>query len=286
MDIILVRYAEVGLKSASVRRYFETILMDNMLSALAVHGLEALIDSQQGRIYVTTDKVEEAAQVLRRVFGVASVSPALVGDSAMEAMQKAGAAYSREVLRDGQSFAVKARREGNHPYKSMDVGREVGSAIFLANEERGVKVNLTRPDVTFYVEVRDKKAYLFSEYMSGPGGLPMGSQGKVVAVVREERDALAAWMLMKRGCRATILAPEENGAASILRSWDPRLKVVVGSDLGPVMNDGKTLAAVYGYGLKDMELIKALPSGHPSFFPLVGMTEQEIADRLADIKAV
>lgn len=286
MDIILVRYAEVGLKSASVRRYFETILMDNMLSALAVHGLEALIDSQQGRIYVTTDKVDEAAQVLRRVFGVASVSPALVGDSAMEAMQKAAAAYSREVLRDGQSFAVKARREGNHPYKSMDVGREVGSAIFLANEERGVKVNLTRPDVTFYVEVRDKKAYLFSKYMSGPGGLPMGSQGKVVAVVREERDALAAWMLMKRGCRATILAPEETGAAAILQAWDPRLKVVVGSDLGSVMSDGKTLAAVYGYGLKDMELIKALPSAHPSFFPLVGMTEQEIADRLADIKAV
>jgi tRNA uracil 4-sulfurtransferase len=286
VDIILVRYAEVGLKSASVRRYFETILMDNMLSALAVHGLEALIDSQQGRIYVTTDKVDEAAQVLRRVFGVASVSPALVGDSAMESMQRAAAAYSREVLQDGQSFAVKARREGNHPYKSMDVGREVGSAIFLANEKRGVRVDLTRPDVTFYVEVRDKKAYLFSEYMSGPGGLPMGSQGKVVAVVREERDALAAWMLMKRGCRATILASQENGAAAILRAWDPRLKVVIGDDLGPVMSDAKALAAVYGYGLNDLETIKALPPTHPSFFPLVGMTAQEIADRLRDIKAV
>ncbi len=285
MDIILVRYAEVGLKSSSVRRYFETILMDNMLSALAAHGLEALIDSQQGRIYVTTDKVDEAAQVLQRVFGVASVSPALVGDSAMEAMQKAAAAYSRDVLKDGQSFAVKARREGNHPYKSMDVGREVGSAIFLANEERGVRVNLTRPDVTFYVEVRDKKAYLFSEYMSGPGGLPMGSQGKVVAVVRDERDALAAWMLMKRGCRATILTVDEHGAAAILQAWDPKLKIVVGSDLGPVMRDGKALAAVYGYGLGDLETIKALPFDHPAFFPLIGMTEQEIADRLAGIKA-
>jgi thiamine biosynthesis protein ThiI len=285
VDIILARYAEVGLKSSGVRRYFESILLDNMLTALSAHGLEALINCEQGRIYITTDRIEESIPILRRVFGVASISPALITDSAMEEMQKTAAEYSRTVLREGQSFAVKARREGNHPYKSMDVGREVGSAIFLANEDRGVRVDLTHPDVTFYVEVRERMAYIFSEYLSGPGGLPMGSQGKVVASVETERDALAAWMLMKRGCRVFISTPSEDGPGAILKAWDPRLKVFVGRDMHKVLHDVKALATVHGYGIGDMDRITGLSSQVPAFFPLIGMTEAEIEERLASIRA-
>lgn len=285
MDIILARYAEVGLKSSGVRRYFESILMDNMLNALQAHDLEALVTCEQGRIYITTDKIDEAVPVLRRVFGIASVSPALISDSAMEEMQRTAAEYSRSVLKDGQSFAVKARREGNHPYKSMDVGREVGSAIFLANEDRGVRVDLTHPDVTFYVEVRERKAYIFTEYLSGPAGLPMGSQGKVVALVETDRDALAAWMLMKRGCRVFVSTPSEDGPAAILRAWDPRLKVFVGKGPQRVLHDVKALATVHGYGIEDMDRIKELANGPPAFFPLIGMTDEEIEERLAAIRS-
>jgi thiamine biosynthesis protein ThiI len=285
VDIILARYAEVGLKSSGVRRYFESILMDNMLNALQAHDLEALVTCEQGRIYITTDKIDEAVPVLRRVFGIASVSPALISDSAMEEMQRTAAEYSRSVLKDGQSFAVKARREGNHPYKSMDVGREVGSAIFLANEDRGVRVDLTHPDVTFYVEVRERKAYIFTEYLSGPAGLPMGSQGKVVALVETDRDALAAWMLMKRGCRVFVSTPSEDGPAAILRAWDPRLKVFVGKGPQRVLHDVKALATVHGYGIEDMDRIKELANGPPAFFPLIGMTDEEIEERLAAIRS-
>lgn len=285
MDVILARYAEVGLKSSGVRRYFESILLDNMLTALGAHNLEALATCEQGRIYVTTDRIEEAIPVLRRVFGVASLSPALISGSAMEEMQRAAAEYSRTVLKDGQSFAVKARREGNHPYKSMDVGREVGSAIFLANEDREVRVNLTDPDVTFYVEVREKKAYIFSEYLSGPAGLPMGSQGKVVALIETERDALAAWMLMKRGCRVFVSTPCEGGPAEVLRAWDPRLKVFVGREVPKVLHDVKALATVHGYGVGDMAKISELSSRSPAFFPLIGMTDAEINERLTAIRS-
>ncbi len=278
MDVILVRYAEVGLKSTGVRRYFESILVDNMMTSLASHGIEALVTSEQGRIYVTTDRIDDAIPILRRVFGVASVSPALVGDSAMGAMQRLAAEYSRGVLREGQTFAVKARREGNHPYKSMDVGREVGSAIFLANEERGVRVNLSTPDVTFYIEVREKKAYLFSQYLSGPGGLPMGSQGKVVAIVEDERGALAAWMLMKRGCR--VIVHSSTDAHEALGAWDPRLKVVSNKDLGRTVWENKALAVVYGHGIEGMDTIRALPSDPPAFFPLIGLGGAEVEARL------
>jgi thiamine biosynthesis protein ThiI len=286
VDVILARYAEVGLKSSGVRRYFESILLDNMLTALSAHGLEALVTCEQGRIYITTDRIDESVPVLRRVFGIASVSPAMISGSAMEEMQSTAAEYSRAVLSDGQSFAVKARREGNHPYKSMDVGREVGSAIFLANEERGVRVDLTRPDVTFYVEVRDRKAYIFSEYLSGPGGLPMGSQGKVAALVETDRDALAAWMLMKRGCRVFVSTSSEDGPAAVLKAWDPRLKVFVGRDLHRVQHDVKALATVHGCGVEDMERIRELSLSTPAFFPLIGMTDEEIEQRLAGIRSI
>jgi thiamine biosynthesis protein ThiI len=285
VDVILARYAEVGLKSSGVRRYFESILLDNMMTALSANNLEALVTCEQGRIYITADRIDEAVPVLRRVFGIASVSPALISDSAMEKMQKAAAEYSRGVLKDGQSFAVKARREGNHPYKSMDVGREVGSAIFLANEDREVRVDLTRPDVTFYVEVREKKAYIFTEYLSGPAGLPMGSQGKVVALIENERDALAAWMLMKRGCRVFVSTPSADGPASILKAWDPRLKVFVGREVHKVLRDVKALATVHGYGVGDMDRIKEMHSATPAFYPLIGMTDAEIAERLAALRS-
>ena len=74
MDVILVRYAEVGLKSPGVRRYFENILIDNILNNLAHHQIEALVDCEQGRIHVTTDKIEAAIPVLTKVFGVAFLS--------------------------------------------------------------------------------------------------------------------------------------------------------------------------------------------------------------------
>jgi thiamine biosynthesis protein ThiI len=283
VDVILVRYAEVGLKSPSVRRYFETVLVDNMLSSLAHSGLEALVDSAQGRIYVTTDRIDEAVTVLRRVFGVASVSPALISGSEMAEMQEAAAKYSLGVLKEGQTFAVKARREGNHPYKSMDVGREVGSAIFLANEDRGVKVNLSHPDITFYVEVRGKKAYIFSEYIPGPGGLPMRSQGKVVAVVESERDALAAWMLMKRGCRVTVVTSNRDGPVRILEKWASKLKVTTDRSVEDVLRNSKASAVVFGYGLGNMDKIREVRFEQPAFYPLIGMSEEEIAERIKGI---
>jgi len=281
VNIILVRYAEVGLKSPGVRRHFEAILLDNMLAALAKESIEALVDSSQGRIYVRTDRIDEAAAILVKVFGIASVSPAVECGSDMEEMQRVAAELSRPILSEGQSFAVKARREGTHPYTSMEAGKEVGSAIFLANQDRGVRVDLTHPDVTFYVEVRGKKAFIFHRYLPGPGGLPLGSQGKVVASVHSEQDALAAWMLMKRGCRVLVSGRREHRYAGGL---GPRLKKLGGASMAEAVAHAKALGAVYGYRLEDIDRIKEVRIV-PAFYPLIGMTKEEIEERLAGIKA-
>jgi thiamine biosynthesis protein ThiI len=201
MDLILVRYAEVGLKSRTVRSRFERILMDNMMSILAKEGIEAIIKCDQGRIFVEASDIERALPALQRVFGIASVSPAMRMGSDMSVMRDAVGKYSRDALKEGQTFKIEARRTGTHPYTSMEAARDIGEAVLMANEDRNIKVNIHRPDKTIYVEIRENIGYAFSDYADGPGGLPMGSQGKVLAHLETEEDALAAWLVLRRGCK-------------------------------------------------------------------------------------
>ncbi len=285
MGSILIRYAEMGLKSRSVRRRFESILIDNLMSSLAYEGIEGLVTSEYGRIFVEVDDPSKASRPLSRVFGVSSISLVVRCSSDMDDMKRKIADFSKPLLSKGQSFAVRARRTGNHTYTSMDLGRELGSAVYLANEEKGIRVDLTAPDVEVFAEVREKKAYLFSSYIPGPGGLPLGSQGKVVALLRKERDALAAWLIMKRGCRAIVVGEEGSTPVKLLRAWDPALRISPMDDVLGAVKRHKALAAVYGYAIEDFEKINEIDLPVPAFFPLVGMSPEEIEERLERIRA-
>jgi thiamine biosynthesis protein ThiI len=280
-----VRYAEIGLKSRSVRKRFETILVNNLMDALAGEGIEGLIITEHKRIFVEAGDQDLACRALSRVFGVASVSPVVRCSSDMDEMKGAIADYSRPRLSMGQSFAVKARRTGDHQYTSMDLGRELGSAVYLANEGKGIRVDLTDPDVVIHVEVREKRAYLFSSYVPGPGGLPLGSQGKVLALLEEEKDALAVWLIMKRGCRAIAIGDEGSSAVRMLKAWDAKMRVLPPQDLTEASRRYKALAVVFGHTMREIERIKEIDIPVPAFFPLVGMDEKEIEGRLERIRA-
>jgi len=285
MDLVLVRYAEMGLKSRAVRKRFENILVENMMSALAGAGIEGIVRSEQGRLFVQTDSIGPVVKALSRVFGVSSVSPVVQASSELEEMKRAAASYSLDLMREGRSFAVKARRTGDHPYTSMELGKELGSAIWLANEDKHPRVDLKRPDLVFFVEVRDKKAYLFSEYVDGPGGLPMGSQGRAIALLEEERDALAAWLIMKRGCRVIGIGLEGSEPSEILRRWDPDMRLVPPGDLSDLIKRHRAVAAVFGYGIEDFQKIKTISIPAPAFFPVIGMTKEEIEEGIVAIRA-
>ncbi len=269
MSILLVRYSEIGLKSAPVRRRFENQLKDNMLSMLMEDGVEAFIVKSGARYYVEASDISAAVSSLRRVFGVGSISIAEeCVSSRMEDICAKAAEYSRSRISEGQSFAVKARREGFQGYTSMDVGREAGSAIFIANEDKGVRVDLTDPDVVFYVEVRENRAFVFGEYIRCHAGLPVGSQGKVVAEVEDERGMVAAWLMMKRGCR--VIAHGDDGLIAKLRRYDPLLKA---GDWNP-----QALGVVLGTGIDGLESVDVTEYEVPVYFPTIGMSDDEVAD--------
>lgn len=275
MTILLIRYAEIGLKSPGVRKRFENQLRENMLQMLMEDGVEAFVANKGARYYVTASDPSAAVSSLRKVFGIASISVAEECGSSMEEMCAAAASYSKGRISAGESFAVRARREGNQGYTSMDVGREVGSAIFVANEDLGVKVSLSDPDREFFVEVRDDKAYIFSEYIDCHAGLPVGSQGRVVAYVDDDRGMVSAWLMMKRGCRVSVKG--EYGFEH-LRKYDPLMKQV---DKDPK----NTLGFVLGISLEELDDIDVSSYTLPVFFPTIGMSDAEVSGLAETIRA-
>lgn len=270
MAILLVRYAEIGLKSTPVRKRFESTLKDNMLNMLMEDGVEALVTNKGARFYIEATDIDAAVRSARKVFGIASISIAEECSSKMEDMCRTGAEYSLSRLSEGQSFAVKARREGTQGYTSLDMGREIGSAIFLANEDKGVKVDLTDPDVVFFVEARDNRAFIFQDYIRCHAGLPVGTQGKVIADIDgSERSIVSAWLMMKRGCRVMIRG---DGDFSPLKQYDTYLR-----KFNPEKDDEKKiLGIVMGTDLKDLEGVDVSQYELPVFFPTIGMTDEEV----------
>ena len=272
METLLVRYSEIGLKGRPVRRRFEAQLKDNMISMLAYDGVEAIVVNGDARFYVESNDIDKAAESISKVFGVASVSKTFIVGSSMEEMCDAAAKYSKEMLKPGQSFVVRARREGTHAYTSMDVGRDVGSAIFLANDD--VRVDLHNPDVKIFIEIRNNKAYIFSKYIPGPGGLPLGSQGKVIAHVNDDRGILSAWMMMKRGCRVFVTGKAD---MTLLKKYDPNLRSVTAKD-----DLSNILGKVLGISVNELDSKDVLDTV-PVYYPTVGMTDTQVEEMLSKL---
>ncbi len=277
MAVLLIRYSEIGLKGTAVRLRWENRMKDNLMQMLEHDCVEALVSKGEARFYIETADLDRAIRSVRKVFGVASISIAESCPSDAESICAALAEYSKTRMVEGKTYAVKARREGNQPFTSMEIARMVGDAIWNANLDKDPHVNLSAPDITFWVEVRPKVTYYFQEYIYSHAGLPLGTQGRVFAEVTDDRGLLSAWLMMKRGCKVFV---EGDYRLDILREYDPHLRTV--SD-GRVPD--RTLGIVKGYSLAGIEGFDQSGYDLPVYFPTVGMTDAEVAERLKAIVA-
>ena len=202
-DLIIARYGEVGLKSNRVRKRFENRLKNNIKATI-----DAEVKISQARIYIFPKDYDDALEKLERIFGIVSYSPAVSSKATFEDIERDVSAYAEKLhdeglLDENTKFAISCRRVGGHEFSSQEMAAFAGAVVV---RKYSSPVDLTNPELTIYLEVRDNDTYIFHEKIQGPGGLPLGTQGKVVALVSSGIDSpVATYLMMKRGCQVIAL---------------------------------------------------------------------------------
>lgn len=228
-EAILCRYGEIFLKGEN-RPWFERKLLDNIRDAVA--GTGARVERLHGRVLVhpgapdakasdakTPDAnapttapptppapTDAVVARLQKVFGLSSISPALLVERALPAIAEAAVRETARAIEDfaathgrRPTFKVEARRADKRFLPaSPELAREVGAAILGAT---GLRVDVHHPELVVGVEVGFEHAFVWARVAPGPGGLPIGASGKVDLLLSGGIDSpVAGWMAMKRGC--------------------------------------------------------------------------------------
>lgn len=201
-QIVVIHYHEIGLKKGN-RDFFEKRLQENVHRAL--RGVaDVPIRRLPGRLIAPLPDgvaLNDVRERLRKVFGIAFFAFGAETSNDLDTLQRAAWDAVRDL--SYATFCVRVKRsEKRYPMKSNEVERAVGA--FLV-EKTQKKVNLTAPDVTCFIEIMSDRALIYAEKIPGPGGLPVGTSGRVVSLLSGGIDSpVAAYKLMRRGARVVF----------------------------------------------------------------------------------
>lgn len=200
----LIKYAEIGVKGKN-RYIFEDRLCEQIRYALERCEGEFEVTKTQGRIYVnalTEYDFDETVENLKTVFGIWGICPVVkLEDEGFEKLAEDVKAYVDRVYPDKNfTFKVDTRRaRKNYPKESMEVNADIGAVLLNAFPE--MKVDVRKPDVMLHIEIREM-IYLYSTVIPGPGGLPIGTNGKGTLLLSGGIDSpVAGYMIAKRGVK-------------------------------------------------------------------------------------
>lgn len=200
-EIILIKNGELVLKGLN-RNTFEDILIKNMKKSLKKIG-EFTFTKSQSTIMVEpvnddTD-LDDAVEALRKVFGIAALSRAIVAEKNFEDIKQKTLEYLDERLDEVSTFKVNAKRsDKKFEMKSPEICREMGACILSAHHH--LKVDVHNPELTVTVEVRDRFAFIHADSIKGAGGMPVSTSGRGAILISGGIDSpVAAYMMAKRG---------------------------------------------------------------------------------------
>lgn len=199
----LIKYAEIGIKGKN-RYLFEDALVKQINHALKSVDGGFLVTKEAGRIYAQAAKpfdFDEAVEALKKVFGIAAICPMVqIEDKGYADLKEQVKAYIDQVYPDKHfTFKVAARRANKHyPVTSDQINRDLGEVILETYPE--TKVDVHNPDVLLNVELRAKRINVYSLVIPGPGGMPVGTNGRAMLLLSGGIDSpVAGYMIAKRG---------------------------------------------------------------------------------------
>lgn len=209
MHFVVKFFPEITIKSNPVRKRMSRQLKDNLRTLLKQVDDRIKVHKDWEKIDVIApdavahlaDRIEE---VLAHTPGIANFSRVYqypLGDL-QDIYEKTRAIWGDRLA--GQTFCVRAKRTGNHDFKSLDVEQYVGGGLNQHTQAKGVK--LKNPDITVQLEIRHDKLNVIEAKHPGLGGFPMGTQDPVLSLVSGGFDStVASYLTMKRGIRTHFL---------------------------------------------------------------------------------
>ncbi len=199
----LIKYGEIAIKGKN-RFMFEDALMRQIRFAMKPVG-DFDVRKESGRMFVEGRgdfDYDEAVEALQKVFGIVGICPMVVEETKdIDHLRKTVLAFIDEQypVKDF-TFKVHARRgDKQFPMTSMELNMDIGEKLLDAFE--GLKVDVHHPDVMVNIEVR-KYIYIYSQKIKGPGGMPVGTNGRAMLLLSGGIDSpVAGYMIAKRGVR-------------------------------------------------------------------------------------
>lgn len=198
----LIKYGEIGVKGKN-RYVFEDALVSRMKQVLFPVEGTFQITKEKGRIYVEAAGAfdyEEAVSALKRVFGIVGICPVVIVENrGFDALAQDVLTYMEKMYgNQTKTFKVHTRRANkNFPVESMEVNAELGGQIL--DKFPNMSVDVHHPDLVLDIEIRGK-IYIYSETIPGPGGMPLGTNGRSMLLLSGGIDSpVAGYMVAKRG---------------------------------------------------------------------------------------
>jgi adenylyl- and sulfurtransferase ThiI len=267
---IIVRYAEIGIKGKN-RSYFEQALVKNIESCLRANSVPfSKVKRFYGRIFIETDS---GCACLRAVFGIASFSTAVRAGTTIEGAFSATKSQV-EKLNEQDSFRITCTRvDKQFPLTSKDVCVQLGDRLRAVTK---AKVKMADPTVNVELEILDGAIHVLTKRTEGHGGMPLGTAGKVLALIEDDASVLAALLVMKRSC--TVIPVMQNDVdISLLKKFScgiPIEAIPKSADIDALALQRKAVAVV----LNDVADERPIALKALALRPLSGMTPSEIID--------
>ncbi|MHA1347262.1 MAG: THUMP domain-containing protein [Candidatus Heimdallarchaeaceae archaeon] len=204
---ILIRFSEIGIKSAKTRKWLTRKLISHMEFVLKNNGIEDFqIENRFSRIFIFSEETDKIVHLLSNFIpGIANISKVYDCKTDFQEITDLIRESFFEKLRNHSTFAIKVKRTGKHPFSSVEIAADIGEFILDNLEEKKLRVNLTDPEYYLYLEIREGMTYVYDQVSKGLGGLPAGCQGKVLVIISgEDEDIANILQLYKRGAITLI----------------------------------------------------------------------------------